>query len=364
MRRTRAWLGLLLPLLCGLGAPLSAQDRVVGAPPRPNGPWAIKTREHVDLWLHGFALLSEDTSQVPLFRRGYRDSLIVVRNSARIASRLDTARAGLMNTLAVTPRLINAQFYPLHFSNFGTLRVSIQLLTQVKGDVRAVRDRDQAMLVSLAANYFSSPAEREFAEQLSVGLESESLRFFHANWLEVQRTRAPVLARADSLWRNVWFPKLSGFLRGTQQRNGDIIVSAVVEGEGRTISADPNAGPSMVVTLPPSVDRTVEMLYGIVHEATGTFATAAITENITPKQKSAGVGDRLQNAASLRAGLLLLQRTLPGEAEGYARFYLRILGKPAPTAGGAVAALEAAMPLQGDILDTMKKQLELYLGGL
>src|SRR3954469_19327236 len=31
--------------------------------------WPVKTREHVDLWLHGFALLQEDTTFVPFFRR-------------------------------------------------------------------------------------------------------------------------------------------------------------------------------------------------------------------------------------------------------------------------------------------------------
>ena len=352
---------LLLGTLLSM-APLQAQDRAV-QPMRPSGPWPIKTREHVDLWLHGFALVSHDTSVVPLFRRGYRDSLIVVRNVAQRATRLDTALASLQKTMAATPQLVNAQFYAMHFTNFGTLRVSLQLLTQVKGDVRSMRDRDQARMVALAANYFNGPAEREFGEQLSVALENESQRFFHENWLQVQRTRAPVIARADSLWRTAWFPKLAGFLRGTGQRNGEIILSPVVEGEGRTITADPTTGISMVVTLPPSLDRTTDVLYGIVHEAVGTFAAAAVSDNITPRQKSAGAGDRLQTAAALRAGLLLLQRVLPAEAEGYARFYLRVLGKPAPTAR-AVAALEAAMPLNSDILESIGRQLDLYLGGL
>lgn len=343
-------------------ASLGAQVRPV-APVRPNGPWAIKTREHVDLWLHGFALVSADTSVVPLFRRGYRDSLVVVRNMAQRSTRLDTAMVMLQKTLAASPELVNAQFYALHFTNFGTLRVSVQLLAQAKGDVRSVRDRDQARMVALAANYFGSAPAREFGEQLSVALESESQRFFHENWLQVQRMRAPVIARADSLWRTAWFPKLAGFLRATGQRNGEIIVSPLVEGEGRTMTADPTTGVSMVVTLPPSVDRTTEVLYGIVHEAVGTFAATAISDNITPRQKSAGVADRLQTPVALRAGLLLLQRVLPREAEGYARFYLRVIGKPVP-AGGAVAALEAAMPLNPDILESMGKQLDLHLGGL
>lgn len=360
--RTGAFCLALLSAL--LAPPVAGQERGGAAVVRPNGPWPIKTREHVDLWLHGYALVTADTSQVPLFRRGYRDSLIVVRNVAQVTSRLDTSLMALQQTLAATPPLVNGQFYALHFTNFGTLRVSLQQLTQSKGDVRAIRDRDQQQLVALAANYFGTQPMRDFAELLSVGLESESQRFFHANWLEVQRSRAPVLARADSLWRTVWFPRLAGFLRGTGQRNGEIIVSAVVEGEGRTITSNPTAGPSMVVTLPPSVDRTAEVLYGIVHEAVGTFAATAVTENITPRQKSAGMGDRLQTAAVLRAGAMLLQRTLPAEVEGYAWFYLRVMGRPQPGSGTALSALEAAQKLPQEMLDTMNKQLDLYLGGL
>ncbi|HYW49243.1 MAG TPA: hypothetical protein VE861_01485 [Gemmatimonadaceae bacterium] len=356
--------GAAVALLMLVGVSQAAAQARTSVPPRPNGPWPIKVREHIDLWLHGYALLSEDTSQVPLFRRGYRDSLIVVRNAAQRTSRLDSMRVALQRTLASTPELINGQFYASHFTNYGTLRVSLQQLTQSKGKVQDVRDRDQQQMVALAANYFGTAPTREFAEQFSVALESESQRFHHADWLETQRTRAPVITRADSLWRTVWFPKLAGFLRGTGQRNGEIIVSPVVEGEGRTITIDPVAGPSMVVTLPPSVDRTVEVLYGIVHEAVGAFAAGAVTENITPRQKSAGVADRLQTAAAVRAGALLLQRTLPAEVDGYARFYLRQLGKPVPATGTALAALEAAMPLQADILETMNKQMDLFLGGL
>ena len=57
--------------------------RVV-AQPAVAGPqrWPVKQREHVDLWLHGFAMIAPDSSTVPLYRRDYRDALLVARNSA------------------------------------------------------------------------------------------------------------------------------------------------------------------------------------------------------------------------------------------------------------------------------------------
>ena len=38
----------------------------------PPTQWPINTYEHVDLWLHGFAMIQDDTTLVPFFRRGYK----------------------------------------------------------------------------------------------------------------------------------------------------------------------------------------------------------------------------------------------------------------------------------------------------
>ncbi len=37
--------------------------------------WTVETREHVDLWLHAFALLRPDSSLVPTFALGYADEV-------------------------------------------------------------------------------------------------------------------------------------------------------------------------------------------------------------------------------------------------------------------------------------------------
>ena len=49
-------------------------------PATPGVIWPIKTREHVDLWLHGFAMLQEETTSVPFFKRGYSTDMIVLKN--------------------------------------------------------------------------------------------------------------------------------------------------------------------------------------------------------------------------------------------------------------------------------------------
>lgn len=76
MLRRPALAVLLGVAVLGCAGPQRASDslRPVTAGPR----WPVKTREHVDLWLHGFALLTDDTAAVPLFDRGYRDRKSVV----------------------------------------------------------------------------------------------------------------------------------------------------------------------------------------------------------------------------------------------------------------------------------------------
>src|SRR6266446_4776717 len=59
-------------------------------PPTPNVIWPIKVREHVDLWLHGFAMLQEDTTFVPFFKRGYGTDMTVLKNRANVLELADT----------------------------------------------------------------------------------------------------------------------------------------------------------------------------------------------------------------------------------------------------------------------------------
>src|SRR5688500_19567097 len=57
--------------------PAQAQTRI----------WPVLTRSHVDLWLHGYAMLLRDTSTVPVFRKGYRDRIQAAdRKSTRLNS--------------------------------------------------------------------------------------------------------------------------------------------------------------------------------------------------------------------------------------------------------------------------------------
>lgn len=110
------------------------------APGVPNVVWPIKTREHVDLWLHGFALLQEDTTFVPFFKRGYTTDMIVLKNRANVVTQLDANRDRLRARLAANPQLINAQFVPLSFSTWAEMSAAIDVFTRA-GEILAPRPR-------------------------------------------------------------------------------------------------------------------------------------------------------------------------------------------------------------------------------
>src|SRR4051812_1286674 len=65
-------------------------------PPLINTAWPVQTREHVDLWLHTYAMLAADTMPVPYFSRGYRDRLTNLRRQRGTSSLLDQTRDRLL----------------------------------------------------------------------------------------------------------------------------------------------------------------------------------------------------------------------------------------------------------------------------
>src|SRR5437764_5369736 len=90
-------------------------------PTTPAEVWGIKTREQVDLWLHGFAMVQDDSSLVPYFRRGYKSNMQALKSRSNIITQLHANNAKLHARFALNAQLVNAQFLPLYFDNFNDL---------------------------------------------------------------------------------------------------------------------------------------------------------------------------------------------------------------------------------------------------
>ena len=323
-------------------------------------PWPIKTREHVDLWLHGFAFVAPDSSPVPLYRAGYRDALIVARNSASAITELDANADVLRAAIRSRPSLLGAQFVPMSYGTWADLDRAMEAFIQADGDPRRAT-RNDAEDVARLATVFPARPDRDFARRFMAGLRSERDKFHHQWWLAETRRRDAALTMVDSLWRTRFRPALQAFLNHTQQRNGEIILSTVLEAEGRTVTNGDN-GTTVVVGFPETPDHAADAIYCFMHEVVGSITAAAVADNVTPAQRRSGEADRYQSLALVRGGAMLAARLGADVAAGYQKFYLRATGHP--DTGDPATAFAAAFPLPDAMLSSIERQIAVAFSGI
>ena len=323
--------------------------------------WPIKTRQHVDLWLHGFAMLQEDTTQVPFFRRGYRDQMIVLKNRANVITQLDANRDKLRARLLANPALVNAQFVPLSFSSWDELSQTVNSFLQAGGDPSRAQTRELATAIATLAAYFQTGPDRDWLRLFVQSLNDESNRFYHSYWIEQQRERSNVVGVVDSLWQKIYRLKMQAYLNNSGQANGDILLSLPLDGEGRSQS-NGKLQNVLTVTFPNTPADATDAIYVIAHEAVATVANSAVSDNLTPNEKRSGVADRYTSAAAVRGGAMLLQRVAPELLAGYARYYLQAVKRG--VGSDPMTSLAAAFPLPDVIRDALSRQLDVVIGGI
>ena len=323
--------------------------------------WPLRTREHVDLWLHGFAMISSDTSPVPLFRRGYREALLAARTKANAVTDLDVKRDVLAKRLRENPALVNAQFLAFSFATWDELAAAIDTFAKADGDPKKARSRESAAVVAMLARVFPSKADRDFARTLANALQNEKDVFFHAWWVEEMRRRERTLAAVDSTWHRGLQPRLQGFLNHSEQPAGDLILSLALEGEGRTVS-DPRGRTQVAVGFPDSPEHAMDAMYEFAHEIVGPLTGPAVEDNTTPAEKRSGTATAIGSYALVRGGALVMERLSPDLAAGYARFYLRVGGVAFD--GDPMIALVRAFPIPRPMLESIDRQVSICFGGI
>lgn len=339
------------------GTTASAQ---VGTQPRPG--WRVTTEEHVDLWLHGFAMLTSDTGHVPFFARGYKQEITALKRQKSVVTQLDANQQQLSARFVANPALTNGQFLAMYFPSFQEIVNATDLFIRSSGNPRAASDpRMQQEIAILAAN-FASPADRNWLRLFVQSLQDENTKFFHAYWTGEQQTRGAAFAQFNQQWVSQYYPKLSRFLNNTQQAAGDLVLSIPLGGEGRTVN-DGKQSNLIAVEYPKTPEAAVEPLYVFVHESVARLVEEAIADNTTPAEQRSGATIGYSGNGAVQAGAILLQRVAPDLAAGYMRFYLQTLGKSAP-AGDATAAFSAAFPIPQAILSAVARQIDVALGGI
>lgn len=347
----------------GVGTGPSPSDASAGQTiSTPGNPWSIATREHVDLWLHGYALITDDTTLVPYFRRGYKTELLGVRSRANAVTQLDANRDRLASRFAISRDLVNAQFLPMQFSSLDQMLQAIDIFLQAEGNPRAANSREVAEVIALLAGYFSTPGDREWLRLFTQSIRDENSKFYRSYWDQQQAERVPVIAAVNDRWQNNYRTKFQRFLNNTGQPAGTILLSLPLDGEGRSLGGGKLQN-TIGVSFPATVSTADEAIYVIAHEvALGPLAQAAVHENITPAEQRAGVGTRYETFAGVRAGAMLLQRIAPELVDGYARYYLRSANRS--VGSNALTSLTTAFPIPDLIRDAISRQLDVVLGGV
>ena len=333
-----------------------------GTTPAVQVTWPVRTREHVDLWLHAYALLTSDSTLVPYFRRGYRDQLVAVRRQRGVTSLLDANRARLLERLAVQPSLATGpQFMPFYFASWEQLRQVVDLFIRAGGNPRATNDAALQQYFAILGSAFQSAADREWLRLFVESVDDESRKFYHEYWLSQSSAHAGTVARIDSVWQRTWRPALQRFLNNTQQQNGEVYLSLPLDGEGRTVHFG-KVQNAVAVGLPDAGQSIEGVLYTFAHEVAGSVASTAIEDNTTPADRRAGTTARYEQSAAVRAGALLLERVMPSAVPGYMRYYLQSAGRSA--SGEPRAAFISVFAGPDAINDAITRQIEVILGGI
>jgi hypothetical protein len=321
--------------------------------------WPVLTRQHVDLWLHGYALLLRDTSVVPVFRRGYRERAQTARTQRGISTMLDANRERLQSRLAISPALFNGQFVPLYFANWDRMRQMISLFIQAQGNPQAAGDQATAQAFAVLRQSFGTQADRDWLRLFTQSLEDEQRQFYQLYWSQENGSRIGLIREADSLWHTTYRPKFTGFLNNTQQETGSMVLALTLGGEGRTVNYSSRLN-EIAVTMPEQDAR--EALYVFAHEIVGSIVATAVNDNITPTEQRTGVAATLVPTGQVRAGAMLLQRIAPELVAGYTRYYLSQGGFS--TTGDTAARLVSSYPLPDMIREAIDRQLNVVLGGI
>ena len=322
----------------------------------PPAQWPIHTYEHVDLWLHGFAMIQDDTTLVPFFKRGYKAEMNDLKRRSNVTTQLDANISTLRNRFAANPRLVNAQFLPMYFSSLDELVQVMDLFQRADGDPRAASNQETANLIQLLAGYFPLPADRDWARLFVQSIRDENTRFYRAYWDQQQRERATVFTAVRNNWDNTFRPRFERFLNNTSQTGGEVVLSLPLDGEGRTLTEGKQQN-STAVTFPMREADANEAIYVIAHELVGQIVQTAVNDNVTPTQTREGMTDRFVAAGTVRAGAMLLQKIAPELSQGYQSYYLRSANR----AGGSFTSV---FSLPDAIRDAISRQIDIVLGGI
>ena len=281
--------------------------------------WPLRTREHVDLWLHGFAMISSDSLAGSALPARLPGALTTARAKADAVTDLDVNHDALARRLRENPALHNAEFLVLSFPKWDELVATIDAFVKADGDPRKAKSKESAAAFTALARLFPARADREFARTLTNSLQDEKkYSSTRGGWTKcaaaIARSRPSIPSGNANSTQAAGFPHA---LRPAGRRP-DPVARDRRRGTGRD---DARERAQVAVGFPDSPDHAMDAIYAFVHEIVGPLTGPAVDDNTTPAEKRSGVATVIGSFALVRGGALVLAHFSPELAAGYARFY-------------------------------------------
>ncbi|MFN8575006.1 MAG: hypothetical protein U0132_23340 [Gemmatimonadaceae bacterium] len=324
--------------------------------------WRVYARDHVDLWLHGFAMLQGDSTLVPYYRPGYREQMLRIRRERNVTTAMDANRDRLSSYLAANPRLVAAQFIPLYFETWDAMRQGFDLFLRANGNPRYGRDEYSARVIATFAASFPNSADRDWARTFVQALDDERVRFYRDYWLAETRAREGARTVFERMWQENYRARLRPFFVNAQQDDGDLLLSLPLGGEGRTVPISRREN-YVAVTFPENEAHATDALFVLAHELAGPPSSLAIRDNTSPAEQRDGTSDRYASLGAVRGGAAILARIAPELVSSYQRYYLGVARVNVPD-GDPASAFERTFPLPAVIRDAITRQIDMILGGI
>ncbi|MFN8581705.1 MAG: hypothetical protein U0163_12105 [Gemmatimonadaceae bacterium] len=317
--------------------------------------------EAIDLWLHGFDAQG-DSTLVPYFRPGYRETMNQTRRARGITTALDANRDRLASYLAANPRLVAAQFIPLYFETWDAMRQGFDLFIRANGNSRYGRDAYASRVIATFAASFPSAADRQWAETFVQALDDERVRFYRDYWIAETRAREGARTVFEQQWQDRYRPRLRPFFVNAQQDDGDVLLALPLGGEGRTVSVGRREN-YIAVPFPDDESHAAEPIFVLLHELAGPPANLAVHDHTTPAEQRDGTSDRYASLGAVRGGAIILQRIAPDVVGAYQRYYLTVARVRVPE-GDPGPAFERTFALSPAVADAIGRQIDIILGGI
>lgn len=323
-----------------------------GIPMGPPG-WNLEIREHVDLWLHGYAMLSPYESTLPFFRRGYREEMAAVRARGNTFTLLDANADRLAPHLTSNPSLVNGQFAPMYFPSWAELRDGIDALLRVNGNVSRAGGGERRA-VAILQRMFPTAEDREWLRTFAISLDDERTKFYDAYWQDRQRSAMPAFTAADAALRAATGGPLLRYMTNANLRRGTVLMSLPLGGEGRSVLEGVERS-HIAVPRPVDADSGEAVVFVFAHELVGP-AVGTASREFTGELPRGLSAEAYETSSLVRAGHHLLQRADPELAVRYARYYVGLAGRD--PGADPEAALAAVFPLPSALQSAVFAQVD------